>query len=214
LLEKIVVNFLVLKFDSEDQQEVIELLLSCICRTFFSSKVDSERLEVLMNDGLFVVIMNLLKLFFKQKKVWKVSVVVIFLVVKILLGVALDGSIRNIGMEKNKYNDKYKELDVLVTLNQIYNYVKKMEESSSSSSFSQLDEDYISSLLDIIPLTICLFHRGEAIPPSVVPHLHMVKSLIVVENENNGAFDVGSWAWMAWNGLLDPQAAIEKEKKK
>jgi hypothetical protein len=113
-------------------------------------------------------------------------------IVRLLFNISIEGS------QKEKSNTRRSILD------------KDVETSLMEIHKSNLDNEVIQNIIPIILINI---HKGEVCPPSLLPFLSTVHTLLSSSDSSSG-IDYSRWARLSFEGVLNPEKSLLEHKKR
>jgi hypothetical protein len=203
------------KSETSNISLVIDYIFTCYIRVVLcNGEFLSSNIDYLVKRGAISKIVDLLKLDSKEKKEKKDGLCLVLLddIIILFFNISIEGSLYS---EKGKRNTRYSLFDSSTEeiLCEIHKLISSQNTSSSSSSSSQstsscdVGDLEKKRIINFIPIILINIHKNEKCPPSLLPFLSIVHSMISQPSAIDDV-DLPRWLKLAFDGIIDGEKVL------
>jgi hypothetical protein len=206
--------------DSNVVNIVYSILECCIGISFYCissfSEFNTSGIDEIIKCGMIIKISNLLKLHSAQMKQNKTGLcnTLLYAVISTFFNISIEGSLHS---EKDKKNNHHSIFNNNIEQILIEIHQKNSLQVKSPSFFftpsTKLFDIYIQKIYTYIPIILMNFHKNEICPPSLLPYLSFVHS-IISKPPPIPRVEVSRWSQLAWEGILNGDVSLSNYENK
>jgi hypothetical protein len=174
--------------------DILNEVLTCYIRLFFcNGEFPSSSIDILVKKGAFSKVRDFLKTDWKLKSEKKEGMCTCLLhdTIYLFFNISREGSLYSPHGMKNTHFSLFDSETEQILL-----------EIHKSLSFSKEKHDYRETVIfNFIPIILINIHKNEECPPSFLPHLSIVHSMMTQPTPIEGE-DMQRWAKLSYEGIL------------